>query len=743
MQLRQFLSVVCSLVVACNHLNSSPALAADDKTIDSVSRGVEQLAESARKSIVVITVTGRDGKRLGIGTGFVVGADGIIATNLHVIGESRPIEVQFADKRMAKVIAIHATDRALDLALIAVEAKKVTPLPLGDSDAVKQGQAVIALGNPHGLNHSVVAGVISGQREIDGRPMIQLAVPIERGNSGGPVIDMQGRVLGIVTMKSLVTANLGFAVPINPLKTLMRQPNPIPMSRWITRGALDPDEWTPLFDARWRQRGNAIHVEGQGSGFGGRALCLSKQAVPDLPYEATVSVRLDDEAGAAGLVFQADGGDQHFGFYPSGGKLRLTHFQGPDVYSWKIIHNEPTKHYRPGDWNAIKVRIESKQVKCFVNGHRVFDAPIADLGGGRVGLAKFRDTRAEFKQFQVAKTIGSPVASRTLDKRLAQTMDSLAARQQPSAELVNGLAGDAASSAALRERARNLEDQAAQLRQLAQKVQHQRVLQELERQFKKPEAEVDLFAAAFWVARLDNEDIEIEPYRKQLARIGREILASLPESANARQKRTALNKHFFEELGFHGSRSEYYNRSNSYVHEVMDDREGLPITLAVLYMEIARQLGLTMVGVALPGHFVVRDVSVKGQEELIDVFDGGKIISKQDAEGKVRAITGEPLADNHWAKATKRVVIVRMIRNLLGLAQSERDGIAMLRYVDAIVILAPDSPEDRWLRAMLRYQSGQLSAAKEDVDWLVEHPSDSVPNGHVQELKRLLDRSEP
>ena len=94
------------------------------------------------------------------------------------------------------------------------------------------------MGNPHGLRNSVVAGVNSGIREIDGRKMMQLAIPIEPGNSGGPVVDMHGRVHGIVTMKSLVTANLGFAVDIAPLKALLDSPNPVSIDKWLTIGSL-------------------------------------------------------------------------------------------------------------------------------------------------------------------------------------------------------------------------------------------------------------------------------------------------------------------------------------------------------------------------------------------------------------------------------------------------------------------------------------------------------------------------
>src|SRR5439155_11798783 len=124
-----------------------------------------------------------------------------------------------------------------------IDAKGLAALPLGDSDTLEQGQQVVAIGNPHGLTHSVVAWVVSGRREIEGRKMIQLAIPIEPGNSGGPLLDMQGRVHGILTLKSVVTANLGFAVAVNDLKPMLAKPNPVPMERWLTLGTLDPAEW--------------------------------------------------------------------------------------------------------------------------------------------------------------------------------------------------------------------------------------------------------------------------------------------------------------------------------------------------------------------------------------------------------------------------------------------------------------------------------------------------------------------
>src|SRR5262245_48388883 len=254
---------------------------------------VKELAAKVKDSIVVIGYAGREGSPQGLGTGFVIDKSGLIATNLHVIGEARPISVQTADGKTLAVKAVHASDRPLDLAIVQVEAENLPALTLAGSEPVAPGESVVVMGNPQGLKHSVVSGVVSGTREIDGRNMLQLAIPVEPGNSGGPVLDMQGRVLGVVTMKSLVTENLGFAVSITDLKPLLEKPNPVPLDRWLTIGTIDRGQWEPLFGAHWQQRAGRILVNGLGSGFGGRSLLLASEQPPELPFELAVNVKLD------------------------------------------------------------------------------------------------------------------------------------------------------------------------------------------------------------------------------------------------------------------------------------------------------------------------------------------------------------------------------------------------------------------------------------------------------------------
>lgn len=704
---------------------------------------VERLFERVRPAVVVITFTGREGNRDGLGTGFVVSRDGLIATNLHVISESRPISVETADGKRHEVTAIEASDRAADLAVVRIAAHDLSALELGDSDTLKDGQPVVAIGNPHGFAHSVVTGIVSGQRQIDGRKMIQLAIPIEPGNSGGPLIDLDGRVHGLLTMKSQVTANLGFAVAVNRLKPLLEKPNPIPMDRWLTIGAPDPKQWTPLFGGHWRQKAGKLLVDGAGQGFGGRTLCLARQEVPESPYEVAVSVRLDDEAGAAGIVFASDGGNRHFGFYPSAGKLRLTQFDGPDVTTWHVLEERPSPDYLPGDWNRLKVRVDREKVSCFVNGRLVIESTRAQPNPGRAGLAKFRDTRAEFKDFQLAKEIRSPQTDAALVERLDQMLTGLPPQGEVDAEVIDRFTPEGELAVvALRERAKVLDQQAAKVRQLAAAVAERRVLADLQKELDQEEAKIDLMHAALLIAKLDNDELDVAAYRGHIERLADELKSRLPAEADDAGKLKALDDFLFTHHGFHGSRGDYHNRRNSYINDVLDDREGLPITLSLVYTQLARSIGVNVVGIGLPGHFVVAWQPSQGQQELIDVFEQGQRLTREQAQSRVLAATGQPLDDEQLKPVEKRAWLVRMLRNLQSLAGRGRDLPALLRYVDAILTILPDSADDRMYRAVYRYQNGQGRLALDDIDWLLAHEPPGIELERVAELREAILRRE-
>ena len=706
----------------------------------SADMSVAELTALVRKSVVVVSFAGRDGQQAGLGSGFVIDAAGLIATNLHVIGEARPITVQTEDGRSYDVTAIHATDRSSDLAVLRIDAAGLPALELGDSDTLRQGQSVVALGNPRGLKHSVVAGIVSGRREIDGRSLIQLAVPVEQGNSGGPVLDLEGRVHGILSLKSLVTENVGFAQPVNALRELIEHPNPVPMSRWLTIGTLDPGRWTPLFGARWRQRAGRIQVSGTGQGFGGRALVLSAEEPPEPPFEVAVDVKLASEDGAAGLLFHSDGNQRHYGFYPSSGSLRLSRFDGPDVYSWQVLEQVASPHYRPGEWNTLKVRVEPDRLRCYVNDQLVIESSDSRYTSGRIGLAKFRHTEAEFKNFRVGRDLPPSRPTAEVVARILELTAGLDIERPPGSALVDKLLPEPGGTGrVLREQARRLEEQAARLRELATAVHAERVRRELVGLFERPEDRVDLLRAALLVARLDNEDVDVDAYVATVDRIAGEIRESIPAGADAAARLAALDQHLFEELGFHGGRTNYYHRSNSYLNEVIDDREGLPIMLSILYMELARRLDLSVVGVGLPGHFIVRFEPAEGEAVLIDPFDRAARLSRAAVAAMAVRNTGRPFDDEFLRAQSKREIVVRVLRNLQNVAGDEQDLDAQLRYVETLVALEPESPEFRAHRTDLRMRTRRLAEAIEDVDWFLRQKPPGADLDHLQELRQVLE----
>jgi regulator of sirC expression with transglutaminase-like and TPR domain len=703
---------------------------------------VQDLVARAKPSVVVITFTGRDGDRQGLGSGVIIDGQGLIATNLHVIGEARPIRVQLADGRAFDVVSIEAMERHHDLALLRIDARDLPALPLGDSDSLQEGEPVVAIGNPLGLERSVVSGVLSGKREVEGRPMLQLAMPIERGNSGGPLLDLQGRVIGLITLKSAKTENLGFAAPINQLKPLLARPNPIPMEKWLTIGVLDPAEWTPLPGGRWRQRAGRILADGRGTGLGARALCLSTTPPPEPPFEVAVDVRFTPWEGAAGLVFHADGGDRHYGFYPSHGELRLSRFEGPDVYAWTVLQQVRSPSLRKEGWNSLKVRIERERILCYVNDQLVIESNDRGLTSGRVGLCKFRQTEAEFRRFRVAAEIPPREPSSELMERVAEVTQPLkVGRPIPPVVVETLLPEGAAGLEALEREAVRLEQRAAQLRRLALAVHDRRVRAEWTRVTDAPDEQIDLVRGALVIAWADNPDLDIDAYMQEIDRIVRRVRQKLAPEASELERLHALKRDLFEEQGFHGSRHDYGHRSNSYLNEVLDDREGLPITLSVLFMEVARKLDVPVVGIGLPGHFVVRYYSTSGPGAMFDVFDRGKELSIEAAKAKVAANTDLPWDDKYLEPASRRAILSRMLRNLFSEARQAEEPDRMLRYIELLLILQPDSALDRFYRSVLCLQTGQLEQARADAEWLLQHQPPELSRETIEDLAREISRA--
>jgi len=734
-----------------------PLVAADGQEPDP-SFSVEQLTAKARDSLVVISQIGRDGSDRGLGTGFIISEDGLIATCNHVIGESRELNIQLASGEEFPATAVHAWDRKLDLAILRINPgnKKLQPLQLGDSDQLSAGQRVVTIGNPHGLSFSVVEGLVSAIREIEegGAPMIQLAIPVEPGNSGGPLIGLDGRVFGVISMKSTVTDNIGFATPSNSLQPLIEKPNTVPMEKWVTIGALDPRQWKDTMGARWRQRAGRITADSPGKGFGGRSLCIAQRELPELPYEIEVNVRLDDESGAAGLAFESDGGDIHYGFYPSAGEIRLTRFDGPDVYSWNVLKQIPTRAYRPGEWNHLRVRVTDQTITGFVNGEQVIEIGDGELRGGKAGLAKFRQTRAEFKGFRIGKDLRPARPAPETLAMLERQLEDLPVAPGRVAELAENYGIVREILAGRREK---LAAEMAELDRLGDAVHCKNIESQLLAGLdQEDESSIDLARAALLISKLDNPDLDIDSYCREIDLLAEGAKEATEGVESAPEKLRALSGFLFESSGFHGSRSAYYSRSNSYLNEVIDDREGIPITLSILYIELADRLGIAGVGgLGLPSHFVVRHDEIRdtpptggGDEgatpvevrQIIDVFGGGKFVSDDEAAELAGLIPALGESTDQYEISSKREIITRVLVNLKALAIDGRQPQEAIRYVDLILALNPDDPSERLSRALLLAQADQPERAIPDLEWIFDNKPVGIDLDRLREFYEHLMR---
>jgi len=735
-------SALFLIVLYCQYLCPPTYAQLDGQTVQ-VAPGmanIEALAVRVQESLVVIEGTGRSGAVHGEGSGFAIGPD-LIATARHVIGEGRHISVVLPDGERPTVIAIHSQMAHLDMVVLRTEPHGLPTLELSQQEAVP-GLPTVALGHPHGLRNSVVSGVVSGTREIDGHSMIQLAMAIEPGNSGGPVVNHDGDVIGMVTLKSTASDNIGFALPVSHLQSLLNSPNPVLMERWVTIGALDGKRWTAMFGANWTQRAGRILVEGQGTGFGGRTLCLFHET-PDLPIELEVAVRLQDERGAAGLVIHSDGHDRHYGFYPSGGNIRFTRFNGPDLNHWTILHNARHSSYRPNDWNTLKVQIDETGMVCSVNGELAVQIVDTELAAGQPGLVAFRGTEASFRHFQMAGSIPSTQPSAEQRQQVTDLLDEQRASSNLHTKLIRDLSSIGQGvNQILEDRAAELEQQAVMVRQLADDVHTNRIIGRLRDVLNldnDQDQQPDLLHAALLLAQLDNPEVRPEFYIRRVNAIAQEILKALPDDADDSQRLQALDRWLFQLNGFRGSENQYYTSSNSYLNEVIDDREGLPIALSVLYIEIARRLNLNVQGVGLPGHFIVRydRVSEPPATEWIDVFHRGSRMSDDAVEQHLSERGLQP--DPRFTEAQQPVAIIeRMLRNLLGLAERDREDRRVLRYLEVLVAVAPEEPEYRAKRLEMRARTGHRGAALEDANWFIEHRPHGIDLQQLQRIRAQL-----
>jgi len=213
------------------------------------------ITKKVAPAVVLIKGTTSDGEALG--SGFIISSDGKIATNLHVIKDLRKVGVQLASGDKFDSFSILAFDRRKDIAIIKISGFDLPSVSLGNSNHAQVGEPVLIVGSPLGLEGTVTTGVISSIRDdpsSSGFKVLQTDAAANPGNSGGPLVNQQSEVIGILTFKAKGSENLNFAIPVNYLRGLIDSPvSPVTLEELRAKLTDEPDVFkSETFPTRWK-----------------------------------------------------------------------------------------------------------------------------------------------------------------------------------------------------------------------------------------------------------------------------------------------------------------------------------------------------------------------------------------------------------------------------------------------------------------------------------------------------------
>jgi hypothetical protein len=188
---------------------------------------IPELVKAMSPAVVFIGNAGRGGQVESIGSGFVVDASGTIVTNYHVIEGAQSLQVKTKDGEIYDRVEVVDHDERRDLAVLKVRPFKPMPTVQLSATEPEVGEDAVAIGNPKGLEHTVTAGVVSAFRQAEGYRLMQMSVPISPGSSGGPVFNLEGKVIGVATsqIREEGVQNVNFAVPIDYARPLIDSKN--------------------------------------------------------------------------------------------------------------------------------------------------------------------------------------------------------------------------------------------------------------------------------------------------------------------------------------------------------------------------------------------------------------------------------------------------------------------------------------------------------------------------------------
>lgn len=235
--------------------------------------------------------------------------------------------------------------------------------------------------------------------------------------------------------------------------------------------------------------------------------------------------------------------------------------------------------------------------------------------------------------------------------------------------------------------------------------------------FAKPEPEIDLGRAALALARLEHPDLDEDKYITRLREFAEQLRPELSQGLKSKEIVGAVSRHLFEGLGFCGNQGDYYDARNSFLNEVIDRRTGIPITLSIVYLEVARHLDLPYFGIGLPGHFMVKYDDGRTRV-LVDPFSGGRTVRRNECQKWLREILGRRvvLREHDFVAVGRTYIIRRMLNNLRDIYLNSRRYRKGLDILDMILVLSPGSLEEIKQRAWLHYELGQRKQARADLE---------------------------
>ena len=231
--------------------------------------------------------------------------------------------------------------------------------------------------------------------------------------------------------------------------------------------------------------------------------------------------------------------------------------------------------------------------------------------------------------------------------------------------------------------------------------------------------ELPLLDTALLIARDEYPDLDPAGYSAQVDTYADALRPKLEGDVDLPARLTAINRYLFEEVGFAGNNLQYDDPRNSYLNQVVDRKLGIPISLAVIQIEVTRRLGMPLDGVSFPGHFLVR-LPVDDGILVLDPFNKGRPVSAEELRERASPhLGGQPPDDQQLlqilAPATHRMILMRMLRNLKGLYLERGDWERVARSADRLLKLSPDTAEALRDRGLAYRELGYAKGAREDL----------------------------